>query len=99
MNILVFDMTPQDAVEQPRFASFSYPRSSAPHSYSPGELRLENRIEAGIAEELARRGHVLKPWSDWEYPAGAVCTIVADRETSMLEGASDPRRPTGVAGW
>ena len=99
MNMLVFGMTPQDAVEQPRFASFSYPRSSEPHSYSPGELRLESRIDAGVADELAGRGHVLKPWKDWEYPAGAVCTIVADRETGMLEGASDPRRPTGVAGW
>ncbi|MDH3701441.1 MAG: gamma-glutamyltransferase family protein [Alphaproteobacteria bacterium] len=99
MNMLVFGMTPQDAVEAPRFASYSYPRSSAPFSYSPGELRVESRIDASVADDLAARGHVMKPWSDWEYPAGAVCTIVADRETGVMEGGSDPRRPTGVAGW
>ena len=68
MNMLVFGMTPQDAVEAPRFASYSYPRSSAPFSYSPGELRVESRIEASVADDLAARGHVMKPWSDWEYP-------------------------------
>ena len=99
MNILVFGMTPQTAIEQPRFASFSYPRSSEPHSYSPGELRLESRIDHDVAQDLAGRGHVLEPWAAWEYPAGAVCAIKADRETGIMEGGSDPRRPTGVAGW
>jgi gamma-glutamyltranspeptidase/glutathione hydrolase len=99
MNMVVFEMSPQDAIEQPRFASFNYPRSSEPHSYSPGELRLENRFDRGVFEELKRRGHKMESWPDWEYAAGAVCAIVADRETGILEGASDPRRPTGVCGW
>lgn len=99
MNMVIFGMSPQDAVEQPRFASFNYPRSSEPHSYSPGQLRLEGRIADTTARDLAKRGHKLNPWPDWEYAVGAVCTIVADRETGILEGASDPRRPTGVAGW
>ncbi|MCG8543795.1 MAG: gamma-glutamyltransferase family protein [Alphaproteobacteria bacterium] len=99
LNMVVFGMAPQDAVEQPRFATFNYPRSSEPHSYSPGELRLEARIAEATAQALAKRGHKMKTWPDWEYAAGAVCMIVADRETGMLEGASDPRRPTGVCGW
>lgn len=99
LNIVVFGMAPQDAVEQPRFATFNYPRSSEPHSYSPGQLRLESRIPDATAQDLAKRGHKLNPWPDWEFTAGAVCTIVADRETGVLTGASDPRRPTGVCGW
>lgn len=99
LNVVVFGMAPQDAAEQPRFATFNYPRSSEPHSYSPGELRLEGRFAEATAQSLAERGHKIKMWPDWEYTAGAVCTIIADRETGVLEGASDPRRPTGVCGW
>ena len=63
------------------------------------EAILEGRIPDATAQNLAKRGHKLNPWPDWEYTAGAVCTIVADRETGVLTGASDPRRPTGVCGW
>ena len=99
LNVFVFGMAPQDAVEQPRFATFNYPRSSEPHSYSPGELRLEARFADATARLLAERGHKIKMWPEWEYAAGAVCMIIADRETGVLEGGSDPRRPTGVCGW
>ena len=36
LNMIVFDMNPQQAVEAPRFASYSFPDSFEPHSYSPG---------------------------------------------------------------
>ena len=35
LNMVVFDMTPQQAIEQPRFASSSFPGSSDPHNYTP----------------------------------------------------------------
>src|SRR6185295_11251865 len=44
LNLTVFDMDPQTAIEAPRFASYSYPSSSAPHDYHPGRLNLEQRI-------------------------------------------------------
>ena len=34
LNIVVFGMEPQAAVEAPRFATYSYPSSSAPHGWS-----------------------------------------------------------------
>jgi gamma-glutamyltranspeptidase/glutathione hydrolase len=105
LNIHIFGMSPQDAVEQPRFATFSFPRSSDPHSYDPGLLKLESRIPQSTSvpqstsDALQRIGHDVARWPDWEWVAGAVCTIVADARSNIKEGGSDPRRPTGVAGW
>jgi gamma-glutamyltranspeptidase/glutathione hydrolase len=99
LNVAVFGMTPQEAVEAPRFATFSYPRSSAPHSYDPGLLKLETRIDPAVADALRDFGHDVKDWPDWEWTAGAVCTIVADEKTGTMEGGADPRRPTAAIGW
>ena len=43
-NMRVFGMDPQQAVEAPRFASYSFPDSFEPHSYSPGLLYVEDRV-------------------------------------------------------
>jgi gamma-glutamyltranspeptidase / glutathione hydrolase len=99
INIAVFDMTPQDAVEQPRFATMSYPRSSEPHTYNPGLLHVESRINQETLEALSKLGHNVAPWPDWEWRAGAVCAIKADMQTGMMEGAADPRRQSGISGW
>ena len=98
LNLTQFGMDPQRAIDQPRFATFSYPRSSDPHSYSPGLLNLEGRYSEATAERLRALGHDVQPWPDWEYKAGAVCAIVHDRERGTFEGGSDPRRPTAVVG-
>jgi gamma-glutamyltranspeptidase/glutathione hydrolase len=89
---------PRQAIDQPRFATFSYPRSSDPHSYSPGLLNLEGRYKEATAGRLRAMGHDVQLWPDWEFKAGAVCTIVYDRERGTMEGGSDPRRPTAVVG-
>ena len=99
INIHVFGMTPQDALEQPRFATVSFPRSSDPHDYFPGRLHLEGRFDIGVAEDLNKRGHDVHWWPDWDWKAGAPCVVLANQKTGVLEGGSDPRRPTGVAGW
>ena len=99
LNVVVWGMTPQEAVEQPRFATFSYPRSSAPHSYDPGLMSVESRIPAETRDALTGLGHAVRHWPDWEWVSGAVCTIIADERSGMMEGGADPRRPTAVAGW
>lgn len=99
LNLHVFGMTMQEAVDAPRFATFSYPRSSIPHSYDPGLLKLEARIDPAIGDQLAAKGHDVKYWKDWEYAAGGVCSIIKNFNAGTLEGGSDSRRPTAVAGW
>jgi len=44
LNMAVFEMTPQAAIEQPRFASSSFPGSSDPHTYSPRRMSMERRF-------------------------------------------------------
>jgi len=99
LNINVFGMSPQDAIEAPRFSTYSYPGSFEPHAYFPGRLYLESRIDKATGNELASRGHKIYWWNDMTWLAGAVCTIVADHKTGVLHGGADPRRPAYVLGW
>lgn len=99
LNINVFDMAPQDAIEAPRFANYSYPGSFEPHPYFPGRLYLESRIDRSVGDELSSRGHEVHWWDDYTWLAGAVCTIVNDHRNGVLHGGADPRRPAYVLGW
>ncbi len=99
LNMVVFDMTPQQAIEQPRFASSSFPSSSDPHSYTPRRMSMERRFTDETAQALGAMGHNVNWWREWEWRAGCVCAIMHDRETGMMEGGADVRRPGGVRGW
>ena len=99
LNINVFGMSPQDAIEAPRFSNYSYPGSFEPHPYYPGRLYLESRIDRATGDALAARGHQVYWWGDMTWLAGAVCTIVADHKNGVLHGGADPRRPAYVLGW
>lgn len=99
LNIHVFGMDVQSAVEAPRFATYSFPGSSEPHAYHPGRINLENRIPAATGEVLARLGHDVQWWSDREWRAGGVCVARVNPDTGILEGGADPRCPTYALGW
>src|SRR5262249_10688483 len=98
LNIHLFGMEVQEAVEAPRVASYSYPSSFEPHAYHPGLLNMENRIDKATGEALGRLGHKIGWWPDWTWLAGAVCTVVADQESGVLKGGADPRRPSYALG-
>ncbi len=93
LNITTFGMNPQQAVEAPRFASFSFPNSFMPHSYLPGRLQLEGRLVDGkLDHELTSRGHEVKSWRSWDWKAGAMCIIRQNLNSGILEAGADPRR-------
>jgi gamma-glutamyltranspeptidase/glutathione hydrolase len=98
LNVHLFGMEVQEAVEAPRVASYSFPSSFEPHAYHPGLLNLERRIDQPTADALGRLGHKIEWWPDWTWLAGAVCTVVADLETGVLKGGADPRRPSYAVG-
>ena len=98
LNIVVFGMEPQAAVEAPRFASYSYPSSSAPHAYHPGRLNLEARFDKSVTDQLAKLGHQVALWPAVEWRAGAVCAVRVNEDNGLLEGAADPRRPCYALG-
>ena len=65
-------MTPQQAVEAPRFATFSFPNSFYPHGEPEGQLNVEGAHPAGGTDELAARGHDVILWPEFEFDAGGV---------------------------
>jgi gamma-glutamyltranspeptidase/glutathione hydrolase len=89
-------MDPQSAVEAPRFASYSWPESTLPHSYRPGLLCVETDIPN---TGLALLGHTIDQWPERKYLAGSVVTIQADLNTGMKWAGADPRRTAYAVGW
>ena len=99
LNIVVFDMDPQSAVEAPRFASYSWPESALPHAYRPGQLNLEADLGAATGAALAALGHKIEWWPERKYAAGSVCAILSDLETGVKWAGADPRRTAYAVGW
>jgi gamma-glutamyltranspeptidase/glutathione hydrolase len=99
LNIFAHGHDVQSAIEQPRFASYSYPSSFAPYDYYPGRLNLEGRFSDDVAGELAARGHNIERWPDFAWLAGAVCAILVDKQRGTLEAGADPRRAAYALGW
>jgi gamma-glutamyltranspeptidase/glutathione hydrolase len=99
LNIEVFGMNVQEAVEAPRFASHSFPGSFEPHPYYPGRLEVESRIARQTTDALARRGHDVARLEDFSPKTAGVCLVRADWESGILWGAADPRRPARAVGW
>ncbi len=99
LNVSVFGMEPQTAVEAPRFASASFPSSFEPHNHYPGRLDLEGRIPDEMAVALRARGHDVNWWPDWHEKAGAVCLIKSETRTGLRAAGADQRRPCYALGW
>ncbi len=99
LNITVFDMNPQQAVEAARFASYSFPDSFEPHSYSPALLNVESRVPQSVRDGLAARGHLIADWPEFVWRAGAVCVLRADHTSGVISAGADPRRPCYAVGW
>jgi gamma-glutamyltranspeptidase/glutathione hydrolase len=99
LNIIEFQMDPQEAVEAPRFATFNFPNSFFPHDYHPGLLRVEKRVQESTFNQLKEKGHRVELWPDWAWRAGNVCSIIVDSVNGVLLGAADPRREAYALGW
>jgi gamma-glutamyltranspeptidase/glutathione hydrolase len=96
LNCAQFGMTPQQGVEAPRIASFSFPDSFFPHTELHGYLGIEARIQEPICDDLAKRGHKVHMWPEYAFDAGAV-SLAVDLDGSfdhgrVLEAGADPRR-------
>lgn len=92
VNLIDYGMNPQQAMDAPRCATFSFPRSSDPHPYTPGLAHLEARGEPEIADALVHMGHHLQLWPEWASAAGSLGAIQVNHDTGVLHGAADRRR-------
>ena len=98
LNVALFGMSTQDAVEAPRFATHSFPNSFEPHDYLPGRLTVEGRVPEAVTDELAARGHDVERLADWSHRTAGMCAIQLDLETGIMEGGADPRRMSRAMG-
>src|SRR5918992_820117 len=92
VNVIDYQMNPQQAMDAPRCATFSFPRSSDPHPYTPGLCHLEARVDPSVPEALLQMGHKLRMWPEWTKAAGSLGAIQVDREHGALHGTADLRR-------
>ncbi len=79
-NFTLFGMTPQAAIEAPRFRSY-------------GGLRIafEDRVTGAVLAELGALGHEVEVVHGWTATFGGAHMILRDRD-GTLTAASDPRR-------
>jgi gamma-glutamyltranspeptidase/glutathione hydrolase len=97
LNITEFGMSVQQAIEQPRFGTFTFPNSFSP--FAVGNFNLESRFPQATVEKLAALGHPAELWSDLAPAAGAVCAIMRDPATGWLHAGADPRREAYAIVW
>ena len=96
LNIFVFGMNLQEAIEAPRFATDSVPNSFYPHEYFPARLSLEPGFDPAAIDALGRLGHeVVRSEVCGE---GAIVTR-RDPDTGVLSAGADPRRPGYALSW
>ena len=98
LNLAVFGMRPQEAIESPRFNSLHYHESFGDHRFRAGVLELEDRIAPEVADALGRLGHKVQVIGPFMMDTG---TTVAgfDAGHGTVFGAADVRRQRFVTGW
>ena len=99
LNHRLFDMPLQEAIEAPRFATFSFPGSFEPHEHLANRVNLEARIPEQTGNALANKGHDVEWWDEWTNKAGGVCAATRDRQTGLTAAGADPRRACYALGW
>jgi gamma-glutamyltranspeptidase/glutathione hydrolase len=91
LNVMIFGMNPQQAVEAPRFASQSVTNSFYPRAYHPGQLNIEVGMAEETVRQVAARGHRIE-----RVGACGIGAIVTQRDLQhgVLVSGADPRRAT-----
>lgn len=86
IQLLPFDMSPQRAVEAPRF-----------RSNSGLNLALEDRLPENVRSELEARGHAVELTSGWTAPFGGMQVIQRLPSGVLRTGADMRREATALA--
>lgn len=95
VNVVDFGMDIQEAIDAPYFQILDFPSSFYPRPFSPGVMRLEDRIDPAVFEKLTALGHETRPAGDWSL--GDTTALLVDLKRGMLFGAASPRRHKSYA--
>lgn len=99
LNLVEFSFDPQEAVEAPRFYSYSFPNSSYPSAYQPGVMRAEGRIASQALDALRQKGHTVEAYPDWWEGSCLYGVIMRHAQTGVLQGGADPRGEAYAVGY
>jgi gamma-glutamyltranspeptidase/glutathione hydrolase len=84
----------QAALDAPRWLSGRFALGEARDT-----LHIEGRTPKATIDELARRGHPVNRWGDWNELAGHAHGITIDPRTGMRAGGADPRSDGAAIGY
>ena len=99
LNVVVWGLSPEQALDQPRFGSYNFPGTGSEVNEHPAVLKLEARIPPETIEALKAKGHDASSWGHWNWLAGALTVTWRDPETGLLIAAGDVRRETMALGY
>jgi gamma-glutamyltranspeptidase/glutathione hydrolase len=88
LNVVEFNMNAQQAVEAPRLQTRHLVSSFDNHAMNPGDLLLDDRIPAEVADDLKRRGHKVGRRTRWG--SGAAPTMIRVTPQGVIEAGADP---------
>jgi len=97
-HIVDSSMTPQEAVEAPRWRHQQRRMESTGEHGGKDALHLEGRFSEEVREGLARKGHHLRVLEDWGGP-GSAQVILIDPDSRAFIGGADPRRDGYAVSW
>lgn len=81
-NLVDFEMNAQEALEAPRFTKMTFEGC---------DVMLESRIAEAIRFDLARRGHIVQPVSNFNSNMGFGSAVIRDSKRNVNFAATDPR--------
>lgn len=90
LNVAVFGMNLQEAIDQPTVHTKHFPDSFYPRQANPMSVYAEDRIPSAVLDELRRRGHDVHVSGGWDH--GRVQAVATDGK--VLSGAASPRKET-----
>jgi len=98
LNIIEFGMSPQEAVEAPRFDTQHYVSSFDDHQFLAGSLNVESRFDEKTIAELTARGHKVKVQTAWG-TGSSPTVIVYNNQSGVSAAGADPRRGRYAVAW
>ena len=99
VNLVDLGMTPQQALDMPRWA-LDGPHAGLGASEEGGLVLIEEGWDVATLAELARRGHRLVPVDGFHRSAfGGGQIILRDPRSGVLIAGSDPRKDGCAVGW
>jgi gamma-glutamyltranspeptidase/glutathione hydrolase len=97
LDVVAFGMHAEQAIEAPRFQTRHLVSSFDNHAMSPGDLLLDERINASVMTELANRHHQVGTRSRWA--SGAAPVLIRVTPGGVIEAGADPYGYRSARAW